>query len=110
VFLQQTRDSWDSQKTLTAGTVAALAQSCSSIDHFYDIALSEYNQQKNLFWTALLKVHKIDPERAVSKTVIQSVLSVVHPTWTIGQVRCEGHAFCLSTTVKARRLGGRLFC
>ena len=87
VFLQPTKDSWDSQKTLTAGTVASCSQSCSSIDHLYDIALGEYNQQKNMFWNALLKIHKIDPEKSVSKTTIQSVLLVVHPTWTIGQVR-----------------------
>ena len=87
IFLQQTKNSGDSLKTLTADTVSFLSQSCKSVHHFYDIALSEYNQQKNVFFQTLLQMNKIDRDSPVSKTSIQSIVCFLHPTWTAGQVR-----------------------
>ena len=86
VFLQQSKDSGDSSKILSVETVSFFSRSC-SIHHFHDIALSEYNYQKNTFWRTLLKVQKIDPEQPVAKTIIHNVISYLHPTWTAGQVR-----------------------
>ncbi len=85
--MQQTKDSADSSKTLTAETVSAFSRSCKSIHHFYDVALSEYNLQKNVFWQTLLQVNKINRDSPVSKTIVQNVISYLHPAWTAGQVR-----------------------
>jgi hypothetical protein len=89
VFLQQIKDSGDSPKTLTADTVSFFSRSCSSIHQFYDIALCEYNQQKNIFWYTLLKVHKIEPDKPVGKATIQNIMTYLHPAWTAGQVRVK---------------------
>lgn len=87
--MQQTKNSGDSLKTLTADTVSFLSQSCKSVHHLYDIALSEYNQQKNVFFQTLLQMNKIDRDSPVSKTSIQSIVCFLHPTWTAGQVRAK---------------------
>jgi hypothetical protein len=69
--------------------VSIFSHGCSSIYQFYDIALSEYNQQKNIFWHNLLKVQKIATDMPVSKASIRNIVSFLHPAWTAGQVRAD---------------------
>jgi hypothetical protein len=86
-LLQQAKDSADSPKTLTAESMSLLSRGCKSVHHFYEIALSEYNLQKTIFWQTLLQVHKIDRDKPVSKTSVKNIISYLHPAWTAGQVR-----------------------